>query len=206
MLKLQLLLKAIALIKDHCHWMRNVISFFMIYLHSSWSYLLCPNFPFPPSGFQHLVPICLCCMCTFYLPPPTDSKINHTTFLVILIPSHWFANSYSPSPLLSPQDNISEFLINMNVKNQEVEVHNALSSLTVLEHKKRSEWKQKMDISFLQSHWVKENDGYSTWREVIMFSASVASPQLLPQFGTFCFSWNTQTRSQTIPLHRLKKY
>lgn len=74
-------------------------------------------------------------MCTFYLPPPTDSKINHTIFLVIRIPSHWAAYSYSRSPPLSPQDNTSEFLISMNVKNQEVEVHNALSLLTVLELK-----------------------------------------------------------------------
>lgn len=175
----------------------------MIYLHSSWNYLLCPNFPFPPSGFQQLVSICLGCMCTFYLPPPTDSKINHTTFLVIRIPSRWAAYSYSPSAPLSPQDNTSESLINMNVTNQEVEVHNALSLLTVLELTWSSEWKQKMDISFLRSLWVGENDGSSSWRETVMFSAPVAFLQLLLQCGTFCFSWNAQTRSQTIPLHCL---
>lgn len=63
-----------------------------------------------------------------------------------------------------------------------------------------------MDISFPQSQQVREDDVYSSWRELIMFSVSMASPQLFRKFGTFHFSQDIQTRSQTIPLHCLKKY
>lgn len=39
-----------------------------------------------------------------------------------------------------------------------------------------------------------------------MFSTSVASAQLFLQLGPFRFSRDVQMRSQTIPLHHLKKY
>ena len=63
----------------------------------------------------------------------------------------------------------------------------------------------KLDISFfLQSQQIRADDGCSSWREAIRLSASVASAQLSLLFGTFCFSWDMQTWSQTIPLHHLE--
>lgn len=95
----------------------------------------------------------------YILPPTTTgSKINHTTFLVIQIPSHWVAYSYSPSPSLSPQENTSEFLININMKNQEVELHNALSSLTVLELRIQNESKKWTSAFFSHAESEKMMD------------------------------------------------
>lgn len=95
----------------------------------------------------------------------------------------------------------------MKVKNWEVEVSAQCAIIidsfgTQIEVRVRA----KMDISFFRSQQVREDDRCSSWREVIMFSTSIASAPLFLQLDTFHFSRDIQTRSQTIPLHHLKKY
>lgn len=151
-----------------------------MYFHFPLKFLVLPKFSISSCKWISTPDVYLTLLCLYILPSTTHRFWDWPyTFLVILTPFHWLAYSYCPSSPLSPTQH-SELLLNMKVKNQEVEMHNALSSLTVWELKLRSEWGEKMDITFfLQSQEVRDDDGWSSWREVIMFSTwCIASAQL----------------------------
>lgn len=94
----------------------------------------------------------------------------------------------------------------MKVKNWEVEVSAQCAIIidsfgTQIEVRVRA----KLDISFFRSQQVREDDRCSSWREVIMFSTSIASAPLFLQLGTFHLAKIYRLRV-TISLHHLKKY
>ena len=194
MLKLQLLLQAVAIL-DH---------FFVIYFLFFLNFLCCLSFPLPAaSGFQYPMSVWPCCVCVFYLPPPTGSETDCSFSLVILMSFPWVVDFYFPCPPSSPHTALQNFFLiwTRKTRKQKCTVH--------YQHWQfwNSDWGQsegETGHQLLQSQQIRADDGCSSWREVIMFSTSIASAQLSLQFGTFCFSWDMQTWSQIIPLHHLK--